>query len=104
MEMKLLKKIKNNSIPFFVSDHAYSQFTKRIRRIEPNLSTNQLVFKFTDLFRKSNKLKKKSKKIQLRNAKYDNVATYYREKDLCFVVVENTIVTTEFYKEKGYLN
>jgi len=102
--MKLTKRIKKQEIEFFVSVHAYSQFTKRIRKIEHNLSPNQLITKFIENFKKANKPKIRSKGKQLRDERYDDKAIYYRNKDFNFVVIDNTIVTAEFNGDKGYLN
>ena len=102
-KMKLTKKVKKREIEFFVSDHAYSQFTKRIKKIENNLSPNQLITRFIGNFKDANKLKVKSKGKRLRDEKYDDNAIFYRNRDFNFVVVGNTIVTTEFNELKDIL-
>lgn len=102
--MKLTKNVKGRELQFVVTDHAYRQFSKRIRQITSGLMPNEIVARFVDNFRAANKLKKKSRTKQIRDGQYDGNPVYYRNKDFNFIVQENIIVTVEFNGNKKHMN
>ena len=102
--MLLTKKVKNTELQFVVTDHAYKQFSNRIRQIMSGLQFNDIVAMFVENFQAAHKLKKKSKTKQIRDEQYEGNPVYYRNKDFNFIVQDNVIVTVEFNGNKKHLN
>lgn len=102
--MKLTKNIKGQDVQFVVTDHAYAQFSKRIKRLHKNILPYEIVEKFVEVFQEANKLKNRSQAKRIRDEKYEGKTIYYRNKDFNFIVQENVIITVEFNGKKKHLN
>jgi len=102
--MKLTKKVKNQTIQFVVTDHAYQRFSQRIAKLHKGLLPYEIVKKFVEVFKESHKLKIRSFAKQIRDEKYEGRAIYYRNKDFNFIVLDNVIITVELNGDKKNLN